>query len=219
MAEEKGIQTLPTPPDLENSYYVAEPAERIDGSVFDWSWNNAASSHGQWEKPLAIGNAPLRGAVLQNNNWQLVPDTLPPMQMELTPAGRVVRAVGIQRSGDFPGSLLEIPAHSKVTLLLDQAHLITAYPELTVTGGAQSTIRLTYAEALFDGNGQKGNRNEIDGKKIVGIFDELLPEGSRGSGQHSLASCPIPEPNDVGRITATDTVESCAKKRRAHGER
>src|SRR5205085_10317704 len=38
VAEEKGIQTLPTPPDLENSYYVAEPAERIDGSVFDWSW-------------------------------------------------------------------------------------------------------------------------------------------------------------------------------------
>jgi alpha-L-rhamnosidase len=178
VAEEKGIQTLPTPPDLENSYYVAEPAERIDGSVFDWSWNNAASSHGQWEKPLAIGNATLRGAVLQNNNWQLLPDRLPPMQMELTPAGRVVRAVGIQRSGDFPGSLLEIPAHSTVTLLLDQAHLITAYPELTVTGGAQSTIRLTYAEALFDGNGQKGNRNEIDGKKIVGIFDEFLPDGS-----------------------------------------
>src|SRR5436305_2579019 len=176
--DEKGIHTLPTPADLDRWYYVAEPAERIDGSVFDWSWNNATSSHGKWQKPVLIGEASLRGAALQNNNWQLMPDPLPPMQMELTPAGRVVRAVGIQRSGDFPGSLLEIPAHSKVTLLLDQAHLITAYPELTVTGGAQSTIRLTYAEALFDGNGQKGNRNKIDGKEIVGIFDEFLSDGS-----------------------------------------
>jgi alpha-L-rhamnosidase len=175
--EEKGIQTLPTPPEIERSYYVAEPAERIDGSVLDWSWNDAASSHGQWKKPLAIGFASLRGAVLQNNNWQLTPDPLPPMQMEAMPAGRVVRTAGIQSPAEFPASSMEIPAHSKISLLLDQAHLITAYPELTVSGGAQSTIRLTYAEALFDSNGQKGNRNEIADKKIVGIFDEFLPDG------------------------------------------
>ena len=177
--EEKGIQTLPTPPDIEKSYYVAEPAEHIDASLFDWSWNNVASSHGQWQKPVAMGFASLRGAVLQNNNWQLVPDPLPPMQLEATPAGRVVRTIGIQLPAGFPGSPLEIPAHAKVTLLLDQAHLITAYPELTVTGGAQSTIRVTYAEALFDSRGQKGNRNEIADKKIVGIFDEFLPDGAQ----------------------------------------
>ena len=44
--EEKGVETLPTPAEIQNSYYVAEPAERIDGSVFDWSWNNAAVSQG-----------------------------------------------------------------------------------------------------------------------------------------------------------------------------
>jgi hypothetical protein len=178
--EEKGVQTLPTPPEIERSYYVAEPAERIDGSIFDWSWNNAESSHGKWEKSVSIGNASLRGAALQNNNWQLVPDPLPPMQVELAPAGRVVRASGIRSPSDFPGSRFEIPPHSKVSLLLDQSHMTTAYPELTVSGGAQSTVRLTYAEALFDSNGQKGNRNEITDKHIVGIFDEFLPDGSQG---------------------------------------
>jgi ribose transport system substrate-binding protein len=69
------------------------------------------------------------------------------MQMELAPAGRVVRATGVQSPSNFPGSPFEIPAHAKVSLLLDQSHLTTAYPELTVTGGAQSTIRLTHAEA------------------------------------------------------------------------
>jgi hypothetical protein len=47
-----------------------------------------------------------------------------------------------------------------------------------VSGGAKSTIRLTYAEALVDSNGAKGNRNDIAGKHIVGIFDEFLPAGS-----------------------------------------
>jgi len=178
--EEKGIRALPTPTDVERFYYVAEPPERIDGTAFDWSWNDAASSHGKWEKPFSIGYASLRGAVLQNNNWQLMPDPLPPMQMELTSSGRVVRATGIAAPPEFPNSPLEIPAHSKVRLLLDQSHLTTAYPVLNVTGGAQSTIRLTYAEALFDSNGEKGNRDEIDGKHAEGIYDEFLPDGSQG---------------------------------------
>ncbi len=170
--EDKGVQTLPTPPDVRRFYYVAEPAERIDGALFDWFWNDAAS-RGKWEKAAPIGNASQRGAVLQNNNWQLMPNPLPPMQMELRPVGRVVRASGVEPPANFPGAGFEIPAHATVSLLLDRSHLTTAYPELTVSGGAKSTIRLTYAEALVDSQGMKGNRNEI-----VGIFDEFLPDGS-----------------------------------------
>jgi alpha-L-rhamnosidase len=176
--QDKGLQMLPTPADVERFYYVAEPAERIDGALFDWSWNDAASSHGKWEKAASIGNASVRGAVLQNNNWQLMPDPLPAMQMELTPVGRVVRASGVQPPADFPGGGFEIPGHTSVSLLLDQSHLTTAYPELTVSGGARSSIRLTYAEALVDSDGVKGNRKDIAGKHIVGIFDEFLPDGS-----------------------------------------
>lgn len=178
VAEEKGVQVLPTPAEVLRSYYVAEPAEHIDGAVFDWSWNDASSSHGNWVKAESIGNAVERGAVLQNNNWELVSDSLPPMQMELTPIGRVIRSSGVEVSGNFPDGVLEIPAHTKATILADQSHLTTAYPELTVSGGAKSTIRLTYTEALVDKRGEKGNRNEIAGKHIVGIFDEFVPDGS-----------------------------------------
>jgi alpha-L-rhamnosidase len=176
--EDKGVQTLPQPASLQHVYYVAEPAERIDGKVLDWSWSDAASSRGKWEKAAPIGNASIRGAVLQNNNWQLMPDSLPAMQMELTPVGRVVRASGMQIPSTFPGTGFEIPAHTNVSLLVDQSHLTTAYPELTVSRGNKSTIRLTYAEALVDSKGEKGNRDEIEGKHIVGIFDEFLPDGA-----------------------------------------
>jgi hypothetical protein len=102
------------------------------------------------------------------------------MQMQLTPVGHVVRSSGLQTSGGFPDSALEVPPNTKATLLLDQSHLTTAYPELTVSGGAKTTIRLTYAEALEDDKGEKGNRNEIAGKHIAGIFDEFLPDGTDG---------------------------------------
>ncbi len=176
--EEKGIEVLPTPPAIRNHfYYVAEPAERIDGTAFDWSWNSGATSGTNWKSAQPIGGATPLGSVVQENNWQLTPDPLPPMQRTLTPAGHIVRSTGLAPSG-FPDAGFTLPAHSKTTLLLDNTHLTTAYPELTVSRGRGATIRLTYAEALIDDKGQKGNRNDITGKHILGIFDEFLPDGS-----------------------------------------
>lgn len=178
--EEKGVEPLATPSELQRFYYAAEPGERIDGASFDWSWNDAGHSRGEWEKAASIGSAIARGAALQNVNWQLIPDALPRMQMELTPMGRLARATGIEPPTDFPDVGLEVPAHTSATLLLDHSYLTTSYPELTVAGGAKSVIRLKYAEALVDDKGEKGNRNEIAGKHIAGIFDEFLPDGSAG---------------------------------------
>jgi alpha-L-rhamnosidase len=101
------------------------------------------------------------------------------MSMELTPAGKAVRAEGIEPPSAFPDKSFTVPTHTKASVLLDGEHLTTAYPELTVSGGAGATIRLTYAEALYDDKGTKGNRNEIAGKHIVGVHDEFVTDGPR----------------------------------------
>ena len=178
--EESGVTILPTPEAVRRQYYVAEPAERIDGTVFNWGWATAESgTGGRWKKARPIGYATPVGAVLQENNWQLVSDPLPPMEMTLTSAGRVVRSAGIDIPTGFPVNAFTVPAHSKATVLIDNSHLTTAYPELTVSSGRGATVRLTYAEALIDDHGKKGNRNEIFGKQIQGIFDEFLTDGAR----------------------------------------
>jgi len=46
------------------------------------------------------------------------------------------------------GVPLTLPPGEKVDLVLDMAALTTAFPQLTVAGGAGSNVRLTYAEAL-----------------------------------------------------------------------
>jgi hypothetical protein len=65
---EKGVQPLRTPPDMQRFYYAAEPGERFDGASFDWSWNDAAHSRGEWDKAASIERAIARGAMLQNIN-------------------------------------------------------------------------------------------------------------------------------------------------------
>ena len=180
VSEEKGIRTLPPPAEFGEFYFVAEPCLRTDGKVWDWAWDSVERSKRDWKKVFSIGQATTRGATLQNNNWQLIPDGLPPMEMVARPGGRVVRAAGVAQTGDFPAKELAVPAHAKVTILLDNAELTTAYPELTVSGGAGASIKLSYTEALVDAKGIKGNRNEIEGKHLMGVFDEFLPDGADG---------------------------------------
>ncbi|MDQ2833371.1 MAG: alpha-L-rhamnosidase [Acidobacteriota bacterium] len=177
--EEKGIAVLPTPHEVLKRYYVAEPAERLDGRILDWNWNTGNVFGASWKQAHAIGLATLQGSNTQENNWQLMADSLPPMEYEKRAAGRVVRSEGIASVSGFPDGGLSVLAHAKVSILLDNLHLTTAFPELTVSQGRGATIRLTYAEAMFGAEGKKGNRNEIAGKHIVGVFDEFVADGGR----------------------------------------
>ncbi len=179
--EERGITVLPTPDEVRRHYYVSEPAERIDGTLLDWDWDaNEVQNGRRWRTAEPIGRATVRGSVLQENNWQLVKDPLPPMEMTYMAAGRVARVTGVSVAPGTKEVAFHVDAHSTATVLLDAAHLITAYPEITLDGGRGATVRLTYAEALVNEKGEKGNRNEIAGKHIEGIFDEFVADGASG---------------------------------------
>lgn len=179
---EMAIAPLSASPDFpQHFYYAAEPPLRMDAAAFDWSWNADPrdNPNQRWKKAAIISKAGPRGVRFQDTNWQLVPDPLPPMAMELESSGKVVRASGIDVPSDFPEKPFTVPAQTKASVLLDASHLTTAYLELTVSGGAGATIRLTYAEALYDDKGVKGNRNELAGKHIAGVHDEFLSDGPR----------------------------------------
>jgi len=73
---------------------------------------------------------------------------------------------------------IRIPANSKATVLLDQGTLTVGYPVLRLSGGNGAQVHLTYSEALYDSKGQKGNRNQIEGKHVMGPEDVFLPDGA-----------------------------------------
>jgi alpha-L-rhamnosidase len=178
--QEHGIQLFSGSLDLPHHFYfAAEPSQQIDAAKFDWSWDaDPANASSPWQKAVPLGRAAPRGSRLDDTNWRLVPDSLPPMAMELVPSGKVVRAAGIPVPFGFPDKPFAVPPHTKASVLLDASHLSTAFPEVSVSGGAGGAILLTYAEALYDEKGNKGNRNEIAGKHIGGVRDEFLLDGA-----------------------------------------
>jgi alpha-L-rhamnosidase len=176
--QEPGFQVAPVSMGELRGYFAADPIEKIDGRQYDWTWDSPTSTSSHWQKAQSLGPASDRGLGDTPNNWQLIRDPLPAMEWREMPRGRVIKASGIASSTRFPDAPLTIPPNQKVTLLLDNAELTTAFTNLVVSGGKDAGIRVTYAEALKDAKGEKGNRNEISGKQIIGVYDEYIADGA-----------------------------------------
>jgi alpha-L-rhamnosidase len=91
----------------------------------------------------------------------------------------VHRVSGAPRTDGFirGGEALVVPPNTHATLLLDHAHTTNAYTVVETSGGAGSTLTLTYAEGAVDSAGNKGNRNDVEGRRIRGIHDVIRPGG------------------------------------------
>jgi hypothetical protein len=117
----------------------------------------------------------------------LVPRTIPLMEERPERLASVRQSAGVTVPAAFPKApaAFTIPASTHARILLDMSHLTTAYPVLQYGGGAGAAIKMGYAESLYyplagERRGEKGNRNEVDGKEFVGNFDLIMADG----GQH-----------------------------------
>jgi alpha-L-rhamnosidase len=162
-------------------YYAAGPGERVTAARYPWGWQTPGFDDSAWQPAQAISNGSPRDSSDGPNRWMLVPRTIPPMEERPERIVKLRKADGATPPEGFPGQAVRwtVPAHTRVRLLLDQTHLTTAYPELTVSGGKGAQISLGYAEALIlPGRGlNKGNRNEIEGKQFIGYRDVFVADG------------------------------------------
>ena len=180
-------------------YYAAIPGEAVDGARYPWGWEQPDYDDSRWislgapseprgnAAPLAAfdgGTAQWRATVGPGTGevlgWQLEPRSIPPMDETIQRLTSVRRVVGVDSTDAFlraAGDLV-LPPHTRATVLLDQGHTTNAYPVVETSGGAGSTIKLTYAEALVDTHGRKGNRNDVAGRTIRGVYDIYHADGS-----------------------------------------
>jgi hypothetical protein len=161
--------------------FPATSGEIINAKGLDPHWDVLPiKSH--WQPAMPIMNPVIAEGIdkpVLDYNWHLVPDTLPPMEYMPISPGRVVRSAGVVANG-FPGRPIVIPARTHASILLERPSETTAYLKLMVGGGADAKIRLTYAEALVNAKGAKGNRDHIAGKHMdmAMLHDEFFPDGS-----------------------------------------
>jgi len=160
-------------------FVVVGPCDKVDASLYPWNWEKPGYDDNSWLIPRTLDVAHPHG-VGTDINWELSPRRIPLMEQKHQQFVSVRRTSGDPVPDNFlkGKSPLTISANKKITILFDQENLTTGYPELLISGGKGSTIRLIYSESVFDSKGSKGNRNEIEGKTILGYSDYFLPDGN-----------------------------------------
>ena len=169
-------------------FMVVGPGDQIDGKTYPWGWEQTGYNDSAWKPAMILENPVAVAGYGQGGYHWLTPRNIPLMEETLQRIFAVRRSTGLDYplplasangSNDFLSGKkqLQIPANKAVSILLDQSFNTVAYPEMVVSGGKGATIKITYVEALFDKKHQKGNRNEIEGKKIEGNYDIFEPDG------------------------------------------
>ena len=167
--------------------------ERVDFSSYEWGWELADHSLSHWQTAIPAGIASMQPS---ESPWILEQRQIPLMEYREERFGKIVSIKGTDWKNFITGNdPLTIPAHRRVSILIDKGHVTTAFPRLTFSKGKGSTIKITYNESLYSdttlvehGNSyRKGNRSETRGKFMKGLYDLLLPDGGEKRTYEPLA--------------------------------
>jgi alpha-L-rhamnosidase len=165
--------------------YVGNPTDSINGDKYPWGWettdyNDSAWLPAKWCDIAGGRDSQSAGGILYSGGKLLIPRRVGLLKEEKVPFAEIRRSSGMETTDNFlmgTGSLT-IPANKKVTILIDNAVETMGYPELLVSGGKDARIQAMYAENLIVKiKSPKENRDEIDGKYMVGIKDIFIPDG------------------------------------------
>lgn len=184
----------------------------VDGRKFPWGWAEGTDSL-SWT-PAEIGEAASAREYANDipPAQLLVPAILPEQWSEPFPGGTirlVAEYPGGESAHEIPvraadsladevkqwqallgGSPLTVPPQTHRRILLDLEEYVCGYPELRLSGGRDSVVRVRWLEALLDSEDRKGNRDEIEGRYFrthqqaeIGVGDRFTAGG--GEETHS----------------------------------
>lgn len=163
-------------------YYAAGATDFLDGREYLWGWEQPGYDDSSWATAEKIGLAAPKGS-RDYPDWQLVPRSIPMMEREAVRFASVRKAEGIAVPDGFleGKAALTVPAHSQVSLIIDNAVMTTGYPQLAYSGGRDASISLGCCEALYaDLNTKdKADRNAVEGKTFVGYYDTVIADGGK----------------------------------------
>jgi len=153
-------------------YYACGPGDEVFADRYPWGWERQDYDDGDWRTPEVLsfnGQAP----------WKLVPRNIAFMDTHLEKPARIRRAIGVSvPKGFLEGEKrLTIPANTRAAILFDYDVFTMGYPEVHVEGGAGASVKVRYAEALYEEPNLKAHRDSVSGLTMYGVFDIYHPDG------------------------------------------
>ena len=177
---DSGYLPLPVSRAKIQTYIVTAEGEILDGRKHPWDFADAECNESKWKKAQVLWYRGKSRSYGTDGNWMLIPRSIPLAEEKAQSFGAIRRStVSVQDADAFlkGKSSIQLSPHGHYSILLDQSHLTNAYPKIVVDGGRDAIIQFSYAEALVDSKRQKGNRDSVEGKELLGFSDQFIPDG------------------------------------------
>jgi len=163
--------------ELLNTFTIVGPGDYLDGNKYPWNWEQLYYNDTNWHVPRILSGGTPRGKGT-DGEWMLVPRDIDLMYLGQESIQDVRKSEGVEiTSEDLINGRIHIDRGKSVSFLLDQGYLTKSFPKLTVSGGKNAELKIAYAEALYNKDGSKGNRDEIEGKSFSGYYDIFITDG------------------------------------------
>ena len=154
-------------------FYANNPTDIVDLNDYPTGWELLGFNDISWQKTEFFENASSMGGSIA---YLLEPRNLPLLSWDDEQIGSIVQSTK-PITEKIPVSELNIPAKTKTTFLIDQQYVTNGFPELIFSKGKSAKITIKYAENLFGPNNEKGDRNDLEGKQLLGYYDLIISNG------------------------------------------
>ncbi|MBT2159865.1 alpha-L-rhamnosidase-related protein [Zobellia barbeyronii] len=162
------------PKSIVGGFYANNPTDFVDMNKYPTDWEQLVFDDSNWSRTMFFEGASSMGGSMA---YLLEPRNLPLLTWEKEPIESTVRSSETTLP-TFPASgKLEIPSNKIATFLIDQKYVTNGFPELIFSKGKNASIKIKYAENLFDEHDEKGDRDDIKNKKLLGYYDSIVSNG------------------------------------------
>jgi len=159
-------------------YYAIGVCDNFIAANQLWGWTGVDFNDSQWSSAEKSGSVSKYESPYGNDR-HLCKNHLPLMEHTYYSLTNIVKS-SVNKVQQFP---LTIPASSVQSFILDAKVLQIGYPEIQFSNGLNATIKLTYAESLYDSISLLKNkflkldRNKVQGCEIAGYHDFITADG------------------------------------------
>lgn len=155
-------------------YYACGPGDEVFAEKYPWGWETLDFDDSDWMAPEVLnfyGNPP----------WKLVPRNIAFMDTHRERPARIRRSSGAKVPANFltGNQKLTVPANTLAKILFDYDIFTMGYPEVTVASGRGASVKVRYAEALYEEPNLKAHRDSVNGLTMYGVFDIYHPDGEQ----------------------------------------
>jgi alpha-L-rhamnosidase len=162
-----------------DNHMIVGPQDSIFAQNTPWGWKELSFVDGNWKQSQELWGYPSHPGLNSPMDapWKLITRRTPFLETKNVRLQLVRRKTNATVNISDEKLSIHVPANTKAEILLDNEVLTLGFVNLITSGGKDARVKIQYAEALYDKDRVKGNRDEIKNKTMKGYYDIIIPDG------------------------------------------